>query len=148
MPEKTMINPLTNRRIKVGGPTHEKLMKEVKSLKRSLKRTPKSRKVKRSKLRELIKKSLKREGRGSRVRGWAAMSPQRGVERHALMAKCSKKCFLDPKNEMFPICAALREGKGCKIDCRGLLSAKVRARQYKHDKIAKLAERLEKKLCM
>lgn len=143
-----MINPLTGRKIKRNGPTHKMLLKEVHSLKRSLKRTPKSRKVKRSKIRKLIKKSLTREGRGSCVRGWAVMSPQKGKERHELLHKCGKKCFLDPKNEMFPICAATRERKGCKVDCKGLLSAKVRAKQFKYEDIAKLAERLEKKLCI
>jgi hypothetical protein len=148
MPSKTMINPLTNRKIKIGGPTHMKLTKEVRSLKRSLKKTPKSRLAKRSKLRSLIRKSQNREGRGSRTRGWSAMSPQRGKERHMLFEKCGKKCFLEPKNEAFPICAAIHQRKGCKPDCKGILSAKIRARQYKHDDIARLAERLEKKFCL
>jgi len=122
-----VINPRTGRRIKVGGPTHK-----------ALKSLPKTRKSKRK---SIIKRS------GSRTRGWASMSPQRGSERHSLMKKCGKKCFLSPANEGFPVCSASRMGQGCKYNCKGIMSAKIRARQYHHNAIARSAERLLKKYC-
>ena len=54
--------------------------------------------------------------------------------------------FLDPENEEFPVCPALRVSNGrCGLDCRGLESAKARARQYKKDDIADKAQELQYK---
>jgi hypothetical protein len=76
--------------------------------------------------------------------GWAIASPKKGKERNQLMDKCGKVCFLRPEVKKYPICAALREGKGCKIDCRGVLAAKKRANQHKDlDVIRKVS-----KLCL
>ena len=155
MPAHVMINPLTGYTVRIGGPTYKKLMKQRSASKKSVKRSA-SKKSPRRSPRRSPKKSAKRSAskrsaakrsvkRSVQVRGWARMSPKRGSERHKLLKNCGKKCFLDPKNEKYPICA---KGKGCKINCGGLLAAKIRARQYKHDDIARLAERLEKKLCM
>lgn len=160
MPVGKVINPYTGRKIKVGGPTHKKLMSEKRGrsrsrspkrlgkatpspLRKTLSKTPRSRKAKRRGLLVMIA----REGspRGARTRGWRAASPQRGRERQTLMAKCGKECFLQPESLGFPICPAPREGKGCKVDCRGLTAAYIRAKQYKHESIAKKAKSLMEK---
>jgi hypothetical protein len=112
-----------------------------KSLKASLKSLPKTRKSKRKALKKEISKQG--TGRGSRTRGWAAASPQRGRERKELYDKCGERCFLEPKKLGFPVCASLRENQGCKIDCRGVMSAKVRAAQWKHEGAYKEATRLQ-----
>ena len=87
------------------------------------------------------------KGRGGATRGWGAAAPKRGKERHALMNKCGRQCFLQPENEGFPICAALREGQGCEVDCRGVTAAFSRARQYKHGGIAQRARAIQQRKC-
>ena len=99
--------------------------------------------------RRTLREELKHEGegRGGRTRGWAAAAPQKGIERRNLKAKCGEQCFLKPKTEGFPICAALREGQGCRVDCRGVTSARVRAAQWKYPRVIKEAEKLQRKYC-
>ena len=142
-----VINPLTGRKILVGGPTYKKvfgkaLPKGSSSLEKVLKKIPKTRK---SKVRSL--KAMKKfEGRGERTRGWRATAPQKGKERHELKGKCRDKCFLLPGEEKFPVCPSLRYTNGkCQVDCRGVTAALVRARQYGYPEVAKKAVKLEKK---
>jgi hypothetical protein len=106
-----VINPLTGRKIKVGGSTYVKLGMT--------------------------------DGRGSRTRGWREASPKRGEERETLKKKCGDKCFLLPEKNKFPICRP----DSCVPDCRGILSAKIRAKQYKYENVANIAESLKNKLC-
>jgi len=113
------------------------------ALETSLASVPKSRKARRRVLKSQI--ARQGEGRGGRTRGWAAAAPQRGRERHELMRDCGSSCFLKPETEGFPICAALREGHGCKVDCRGITSAKVRAGQWKYPDVYDEATKLQKK---
>jgi hypothetical protein len=54
-------------------------------------------------------------------------------------------CFLLPKRNAFPVCASLRTKQGCKVDCRGIIAAKVRAGQWKYEDVKKAAIALEKK---
>lgn len=106
---------------------------------------PKSRKAKRRDLEREISKG--KEGRGMRTRGWKAAAPQKGIERHDLMKECGEGCFLQPETEGFPICPALREKQGCSIDCRGVTSALVRARQWGYNNVADLAKEIQDKKC-
>jgi len=81
-------------------------------------------------------------------KGWRKSSPHKGTERHILSKQCGNKCFLGP-NESFPICAVHRHNtpkSRCKFDCRGILSAYRRSRQYKYDNISRKALKLAKKL--
>jgi hypothetical protein len=55
-------------------------------------------------------------------------------------ATCGDSCFLMPNEEKFPICS-IHDG-GCKPDCRGILSAKMRARQWGYNEVAAKADRL------
>jgi hypothetical protein len=106
-----VINPLTGRKIKVGGSTYVKLGMT--------------------------------DGRGSRTRGWREDSPKRGEERETLKKKCGDTCFLLPEKNKFPICRP----DSCVPDCRGILSAEIRAKQYKYENVANIAESLKNKLC-
>jgi len=150
-PRRFAYSPDTTKRGKKVGslPDKSKVMSmkvaKPRSLKETLKDVPKSRQARRESLRKQIKN--KGEGRGSRTRGWSAAAPQRGKERHELMDKCGEECFLQPEDEGFPICAALREGKGCAIDCRGVTSARVRAAQWGYGNVEKFAKELQKKKC-
>lgn len=87
------------------------------------------------------------KGRGSATRGWYSVAPEHGHERHDLREQCGSKCFLDPRGERFPICERLEEGKGCKVDCRGVHAAYQRARQYHHEDVAEKAANVLKKEC-
>jgi hypothetical protein len=87
------------------------------------------------------------EGRGSPTRGWAAMSPQRGRERHELKQKCGDAAFLDPQHEKYPIMGATRAGGGCHVSCQAVQSAYNRSCQYKHFDIAKKAQHQGEKSC-
>lgn len=94
---------------------------------------------------KLVEAQSRGEGRGSRTRGWSAMEPKKGRERHQMKAKCGNSCFLQPENEGFPICRKLSlTGGQCKVDCKGLQSAYVRARQWKHTEVANQAKALAK----
>lgn len=64
--------------------------------------------------------------------------------RRALKSKCGSRCFLIPKELKFPICTS----RSCKVSCKGLVSAKVRAAQWKYKDAYKKASRmLERKKC-
>ena len=106
---------------------------------------PKSRVARRTKLQAQIKRA--NDGRGSRTRGWAAMAPQRGRERSELYRKCGPKCFLMPPNK-FPICDAPRMNTGCRINCRGVMAAKIRAAQWKYPVVYARASALYKHRCV
>jgi hypothetical protein len=91
---------------------------------------------------------LERQGRGqgSRTRGWSADAPKRGKERRLLKEKCGDECFLQPSSYGFPICPRCLNGQcSCQVDCRGLLAAKIRARQWKYENVADVAKKLEEK---
>jgi hypothetical protein len=118
--------------------------KEIRDI---LKTLPKTRKALIAKTEKLVKSAEKNERRGSRTRGWAVSAPQRGKERKELLMTCGEKCFLMPNEKKFPVCAATRVSKECKYDCRGIISAKIRAKQYKYPEVAALAEKLEKMYC-
>ncbi len=138
MNEAYTTNPLTGNLIKVGGPTYKQLMcgKDTKGMLLNFRSNGTKRSVKRS-----IKRSV---GRGGRTRGWKVASPARGRERTAMKQKCGSKCFLVPAKNGYPVCAR----NTCKPDCRGIISAKVRAAQYKETTVAALARKMEKKFCL
>ena len=133
MNESYTTNPLTGNLIKVGGAVYKKLMKELSGSGNK----PSGNKPSGSK--PSGSKPL-----GSRTRGWKKASPKRGKERAVMKEKCGDKCFLSPKKNGYPIC----DKKTCKPDCRGIISAKVRAGQYKDDKVMTLAKKAQKKFCL
>jgi hypothetical protein len=92
------------------------------------------------------KKTVKKNQDSPRgAAGWGKDSPKPGKERHALKDKCGEKCFLLPKDEKFPICPKLGIGKDCKEDRRGLIAAKIRAKQHGYDKVyAEADKKLQK----
>lgn len=84
----------------------------------------------------------------SRTLGWKVDAPKKGSERHMLKQQCGNQCFLKPETEGFPICAKCVNDKcSCKIDCRGLASAKVRAHQYHHEELYDAIDRLQQQHC-
>jgi hypothetical protein len=105
--------------------------------------------IKKSKSRTLKPQTKKSKSR-TPTRGWAAASPQRGKERKELFNKCGSRCFLLPQTFGYPICEALRvTGKksACKFDCKGILSAKIRASQNHDSFVLKRAKLMETLYC-
>ena len=81
---------------------------------------------------------MNNRSKSSAVKGWKKSSPKLISQRRSLIKKCGKKCFLSPKDLKFPIC----KKNSCEISCKGLVSAKVRANQFKYRSIAKRADKL------
>ena len=75
-------------------------------------------------------------GRGSATRGWKNEKPGYH-QRSVMMKQCGKKCFLGP-NKSFPVC----KKKTCKVSPKGVYSAYIRARQYKHSNISRKANKM------
>lgn len=122
-----VINPVTGRKIKVNGPTYQKLKDQ-------------------GRLDTIFPKAS--DGRGSRLRGWAVDSPKRGEDRHRLKHQCGNQCFLIPDREAFPICPRCAGDRcSCQVDCRGLMAAKVRAHQYHYTDLYKTIDQLERDKC-
>lgn len=153
MSEKTIISPKTSKRIIVNGPTYNKLL--TTKYAQAVKAAPRTTLIRQSRQHQtgkvpktitLQKSPLRKtSGRGSKTKGWKDAAPERGAERAALKHKCGKECFLKPDSNGFPICAALRSGKGCKVDCRGIIAAKVRSGQWDYKDVREAAEKLGKK---
>ena len=153
--ESYIISPKTGKHILVGGPTYEKLLKsayasDVKKAKivqkparsthqRQYGKTTKATDVKLQKGAQNIK--------GNKMKGWGDAAPKRGKERGELKSKCGDQCFLKPDSDGFPICAALRKGKNknnCKVDCRGIIAAQVRAGIWDYKDVHEVATKLKK----
>lgn len=78
-----------------------------------------------------------KQRRKSPSNGWSKMAPKKGKDRNDMLKKCGSKCFLDPKNKKYPICA-----KGsCKVNKKGLHAAYSRSRQWNREKIASTAKK-------
>lgn len=100
-------------------------------------------------LRRLLAEQIKkqRDARGSRTRGWAASAPKPGKPRQVLKRACGDSAFLMPKELKFPIVAKCGSGQeetkcNCKVDCRGVLAALIRARQYGYTNVANAARHI------
>lgn len=86
--------------------------------------------------------------------GWSAMAPKKGPERARLYEECDakgQKCFLSPNAKNpgisgFPICPACRDPNvpcSCRPNCKGIVAAYARGRQWKHVEQADKARELE-----
>lgn len=152
-----IISPKTGKYIKVGGPTYDNLLKgsyaqEVRKSKILYKESPsahqryKGKTINPTEVKIPKSKMEPAKGRGGKTKGWKNDAPKRGAERTALKAKCGNECFLKPDNNGFPICASLRTGKNtCKVDCRGIIAAKVRSGQWDYKDVHEAAVILGKK---
>jgi hypothetical protein len=73
---------------------------------------------------------------------WKEQSPRKGKERSRIYQECDakgKQCFLRPDSHNpgqsgYPICPACRDPNvpcSCQPDCKGIVAAKARSRQWK-----------------
>lgn len=78
----------------------------------------------------------RKNGRGSRTRGWKLEKP--GYHQKTVMLKrCGRKCFLGP-GKSYPICTK----NTCKINSKGLYSAFIRSRQFHRRNISRKANKM------
>jgi hypothetical protein len=78
----------------------------------------------------------RKNGRGSRTRGWKQEKP--GYHQKTVMLKrCGKKCFLGP-GKSYPICTK----NTCKVNAKGLYSAFIRSRQFHRRNISRKANKM------
>ena len=78
----------------------------------------------------------RKNGRGSRTRGWKQEKP--GYHQKTVMLKrCGRKCFLGP-GKSYPICTK----NTCKINSKGLYSAFIRSRQFHRKNISRRANKM------
>lgn len=92
-----------------------------------------------------IKNMSNKKTKKSPVKGWSKKAPKTKKERIKLLEKCGEKCFLKPSMLKFPICDKKTQKKSCKLSCKGLLSAKIRAKQWGYEDVYKKADNLIKK---
>lgn len=164
------VNPLTNRRIKIGGPTWTRLygkdaeggrnlpLGKPQTIKQSLAQEkrmpkPKGRRFLEERAYELLPNQGKKQG--SSTRGWALDTARGPTQRKESFDKCGQRCFL-AKPQIgkrggfkigFPICRRCVNGKcECKIDPRGVQAAYRRARQWGHENVASKALSLKRSL--
>jgi hypothetical protein len=165
--QKKVRNPETNKTIKINGPTYIDLEKRgykmsqlsrVYSPKKNypihndkmLSPTELKKSYEKRQAREKIRKANKKSG--SPAKGWASLSPKKGKERREIMKKCGSSCFLSPKDDSFPICPKCLKGRDgkrrctCKPECRGVMAAKMRAKEWKYEQVVDKALKIEKKL--
>lgn len=88
------------------------------------------------------RRTFRQSPRSSPSQGWrSAESRIRTVgKRQVLFRKCGPDCFLIPSKLKFPVCTGGRGG--CKVDCRGLLSAVRRGTQHDYPRVVRSARRL------
>jgi len=78
----------------------------------------------------------RKNGRGSRTRGWKKEKP--GYHQKTVMLKrCGKKCFLGP-GKSYPICTK----NTCKVNPKGLYSVLIRSRQFHRGNISRKANKM------
>lgn len=81
--------------------------------------------------------------KGNKTKGWKKEAPKNPSDREKLKEECGNKCFLEPSENKYPICAKCSNSKcTCKIDCRGSESAYIRAKQYGNENVAKKARKI------
>ena len=154
-----IISPKTKREILVDGPAYQKLNQDISlsNLKQFTKTHPRRNKkltdtisnqeVKKISAMHINRKEISGDGRGIHTRGWDKVKPKLTTERRLLKSKCGNACFLYPQENGFPICPKCKNGRcKCEIDCRGLLSAKIRANQWGYKGIARSANKINKKI--
>lgn len=100
-------------------------------------------KIRRSKSKTRVYNKDAKDG----VRGWEKVKPHSVSDRRKIMYVCGPNCFGDPKNLKYPVCPVhINKKSECGPDCKGLLAAYIRSRQWKRrsisKKVKKSAERL------
>ena len=68
------------------------------------------------------------------------LAPKTKAQRQQLIQICGSTCFLMPNELKFPVCTP-----DCKVSCKGLIAARVRARQWNYPEVDKKVSQYYKK---
>lgn len=131
-----IVNPKTQRLIKVDGPTWNKLPLQTKK-KATVIRLPK------------------------RTEPWSQQTPMHLKQREKMHSQCGGGCFLLPNAKPRPLYPVCTRGGNCKVKCQGLMAAARRAQLVKnvqlkrgnlkearkHEAVARKAIRLLERQC-
>lgn len=74
---------------------------------------------------------------------WSYLAPKTKAQRQELIQICGSSCFLLPQQLKFPVCTP-----DCKVSCKGLIAARIRARQWNYPEVdKKVSQYYEKANC-
>ena len=102
-----------------------KVKRRKTSTKKDKKRKTSSKKVKKSPKKQQPKKPAE-------WTKWSEIAPKTKAQRQNLIQICGSTCFLLPDQLKFPVCTP-----DCKVNCKGLIAARVRARQWNYPEVDK-----------
>lgn len=86
------------------------------------------------------KSSPKKEKKPAEWTKWSEVAPKTKAQRQQLIQICGSTCFLIPDKLKFPVCTP-----DCKVSCKGLIAARVRARQWNYPEVDKKVSKYYKK---
>jgi ferredoxin-like protein FixX len=78
------------------------------------------------------KSSPKKQKKPEEWTKWSQIAPKTKAQRQQLIQICGSTCFLMPNELKFPVCT-----QDCKVSCKGLIAARVRARQWNYPEVDK-----------
>lgn len=113
----------------LGGKVKRKSPKKIS--RKKVKKSPK--KIKKNISPKKVKKSpTKQQKEPAEWTKWSEVAPKTKVQRQNLIQICGSSCFLLPDQLKFPVCTP-----DCKVNCKGLIAARVRARQWNYPEVDK-----------
>jgi len=78
------------------------------------------------------KSSPKKQKKPEEWTKWSQIAPKTKAQRQQLIQICGSTCFLMPNKLKFPVCTP-----DCNVSCKGLIAARVRARQWNYPEVDK-----------
>ena len=109
-------------------------------------KSPIKKKIKRKSPTKNSKKQIKRKSSPKKQKKpaewtkWSEIAPKTKAQRQQLIQICGSTCFLMPNELKFPVCTS-----DCKVSCKGLIAARVRARQWGYPEVDKKVSQYYKK---
>ena len=107
-------------------------VKRKSPIKKKIKRKSSQKNLKKNNVKR--KSSPKKEKKPAEWTKWSEVAPQTKAQRQQLIQICGSTCFLMPNELKFPVCTP-----DCKVSCKGLIAARVRARQWNYPEVYKNA---------
>lgn len=86
------------------------------------------------------KSSPKKQKKPAEWTKWSQIAPKTKAQRQQLIQICGSTCFLMPDKLKFPVCTP-----DCKVSCKGLIAARIRARQWNYPEVDKKVSEYYKK---
>jgi len=113
-------------------------VKRKSPIKKKVKRKSPTKKSKKNQVKR--KSSPKKEKKPAEWTKWSQIAPKTKAQRQQLIQICGSTCFLMPNELKFPVCTP-----DCKVNCKGLIAARVRARQWNYPEVDKKVSKYYKK---